>query len=111
MIAREQQFAEKVHAYTLPRTGANSRVKDLVDLALLIRSGGLEKRRILDALHLTFERRGTHNLPVALVPPPVDWQIPFSTLAEECDLPTEVAAVFATVQQFLDEVRAERPDR
>ena len=111
MIAREQQFAEKVHAYTLPRTGANSRVKDLVDLALLIKSGGLEKRRILDALHLTFERRGTHNLPVALIRPPVDWQIPFRTLAEECGLPTEAAAVFATVQQFLDEVRAERPDR
>ena len=109
MIAREQQFAEKVHAYTLPRTGANSRVKDLVDLALLIKSGGLEKRRILDALHLTFERRGAHNLPVALVPPPEDWQIPFRTLAEECGLPTDVAAVFAMVQQFLDEVRAARP--
>ena len=32
MIAREQQFAEKIHAYTLPRNAANSRVKDLVDL-------------------------------------------------------------------------------
>jgi hypothetical protein len=30
MIAREQQFAEKVHAYTLPRNATNSRVKDLV---------------------------------------------------------------------------------
>jgi hypothetical protein len=28
MIAREQQFAEKIHAYTLPRNAANSRVKD-----------------------------------------------------------------------------------
>jgi hypothetical protein len=109
MIAREQQFAEKVHAYTLPRTGANSRVKDLVDLALLIKSGGLEKKRSLDALHLTFERRKTHNLPVALVPPPVDWQIPFRDLAEECGLPTEVATVFGMVQQFLDEVRVARP--
>ncbi len=111
MIAREQQFAEKFHAYTLPRTAANSRVKDLVDMALLIKSGGLEKRRILIALHLTFERRGTHNLPVALVPPPVDWQVPFRNLAEECGLPTEVAVVFAKVQQFLDEVRVGRPDR
>lgn len=110
MIAREQQFAEKVHAYTLPRTAANSRVKDMVDLALLIKSGGLEKRRILDALHLTFERRGAHDLPVALVTPPMDWQIPFRALAEECGLPTDVAAVFATVQQFLDEVKAGRPD-
>jgi hypothetical protein len=31
MITREQQFAEKVHAYTLPRQSTNSRVKDLVD--------------------------------------------------------------------------------
>ena len=38
MITREQQFAEKTHAYTLPRSVANSRVKDLVDL---VESGGL----------------------------------------------------------------------
>lgn len=82
-----------------------------MDLALLIKPGGLEKRRILDALQLTLERRGTHDLAVALVPPPVDWQIPFRTLAEECGLPTDVAAVFATVQQFLNEVRLGRPDR
>jgi hypothetical protein len=43
VITCEQQFAEKVHAYTLARTGANSRVKDLVDLASLIKSAGLEK--------------------------------------------------------------------
>jgi hypothetical protein len=87
MIAREQQFAEKVHAYTLPRNSANSRVKDLVDMALLIRSGGLDKRRILDVLLLTFERRGTHDLPARLAPPPEDWQVPFHALAEECGLP------------------------
>jgi Nucleotidyl transferase AbiEii toxin, Type IV TA system len=62
MITREQQFAEKIHAYTLPRNAANSRVKDLVDLALLLGSGGLDQRRILAALRLTFERRGTHDL-------------------------------------------------
>ncbi len=28
MISREQQFAEKIHAYTLPRSSPNSRVKD-----------------------------------------------------------------------------------
>jgi hypothetical protein len=40
MIPREQQFAEKLHAYTLPRAGtANSRVRDLVDMVLLIQSG------------------------------------------------------------------------
>jgi hypothetical protein len=97
MIAREQQFAEKIHAYTLPRNAVNSRVKDLVDLALLIGAGGLDKQRILDALRLTFERRGTHNLPAGLIPPPEDWQLPFHALAEECGLPTDVAELFAGV--------------
>jgi hypothetical protein len=111
MIAREQQFAEKIHAYTLPRNAANSRVKDLVDLALLIGSGGLDKHRIMEALRLTFERRGTHDLPANLVPPPADWQVPFHALAEECGLPTDVAAVFASVQKFVEEVLAQRTER
>lgn len=108
MIGREQQFAEKIHAYTLPRNAGNSRVKDLVDLALLIGSGGLDKQRILDALLLTFERRGTHDSPAALVSPPADWQIPFQALAEECGLPTDVAAVFAGVEEYFEAVLAPR---
>jgi Nucleotidyl transferase AbiEii toxin, Type IV TA system len=110
MIAREQQFAEKIHAYTLPRNAANSRVKDLVDLALLIGSGGLDRQRILDALRLTFERRGTHDLPTGLVAPPADWQIPFQALAEECGLQTDVAAVFAGVQEYFEEVLTRRTE-
>ena len=110
MIAREQQLAEKIHAYSLPRNAANSRVKDLVDLALLIGSGGLDKRRILEALRLTFERRGTHDL-TGLVPPPADWQIPFQALAEECGLPTDIASVFERVQEFVEEVLAQRTER
>jgi hypothetical protein len=84
-------------------------VKDLVDLALLIGSGGLDKQRILEALRLTFERRGTHDL-ASLAPPPADWQIPFHALAEECGLPTNVAAVFAGVQAFVKEVLAQRTE-
>ena len=110
MIAREQQLAEKIHAYTLPRNAANSRVKDLVDLALLIGSGQLDKRRILEALRLTFERRKTHDL-ASLVPPPADWQIPFQALAEECGLPTDVTAAFARAQEFVEEVLAQRAER
>jgi hypothetical protein len=104
MIAREQQFAEKIHAYTLPRNSTNSRVKDLVDLALLIGSGGLDNQRILEALRLTFERRETHDLPASLLQPPADWQIPFRGLAEECGLPVDIAVTFAGVQEYFKEV-------
>ncbi len=106
MIPREQQFAEKVHAYTLPRRASNSRVKDLVDLALLIRGGGLDRQRILDALRLTFERRGTHSLPPDLAWPPADWRGPFQALAEECGLPADIGAVFGGVRTFFEIVTA-----
>ncbi|MFN0106359.1 MAG: nucleotidyl transferase AbiEii/AbiGii toxin family protein [Bryobacteraceae bacterium] len=93
-----------MHAYTLPRSAANSRVKDLVDLALLIGSVGLDRQRLLDALRLTFEKRGTHDLPATLVPPPADWLIPFRALAEECGLPADVNAIFTRVQEYLEEL-------
>jgi hypothetical protein len=42
MIPRDQQFTEKLHAYTLPRQGAvNARLRDLVDMVLLIQSATL----------------------------------------------------------------------
>ncbi len=102
MIPREQQFAEKLHAYTLPRDPANSRVKDLVDLTLLFRSGELDRRRVLEALHLTFERRRTHELPEVLPLPPADWQIPFAALSMECGLPTDLNAACVDLQAFFD---------
>ena len=43
-ISREQHFAEKLHAYTIPRKTPNSRVRDLVDMILLIDSKQLDRR-------------------------------------------------------------------
>jgi hypothetical protein len=102
MIAREQQYAEKIHAYTLPRSTPNSRVKDLVDLALLTAEGKLDRDRCTDALRLTFERRNTHPLPTALDAPPPDWQTPFEALAKECGLETDLAATFEKVRSFYE---------
>jgi len=81
-----------------------------VDLALLIGSGGLDQQRIRTALRLTFERRETPICPAGLVPPPADWQIPFQAIGGRMRLPTDVAAVFARVQEYLEEVlgRTER---
>jgi ATP phosphoribosyltransferase regulatory subunit HisZ len=80
-------------------------------LALLIGSGGLEPERVAETLRLTFERRKTHALPLELVPPPPDWQGRFRALAEECGLPTDVAAVFAGVQEYFKEVLTRRTER
>ena len=103
VISREQQFAEKIHAYTLPRNSQNSRVKDLADMALLIGDGQLDRQRVVNALQLTFARRGTHPLPASLSAPPEDWQTPFRVLAEECGIDSNIATVFESVREFYED--------
>lgn len=100
MIAREQQFAEKIHAYTMPRPSPNSRVRDLIDLHLLIASGSLDASRCAEALRRTFERRNTHALPKEPAPPPADWDRPFRVLAEECGIDIGYREAFDTLLRF-----------
>ena len=103
MIQREQQFAEKLHAYTLPRPAApNSRVRDLVDLVLLIRSGTLDATRVVDCVRRTFERRDTHPVPRTLEAPPASWTAPFASLAEECSLTISTREAFADLARYFD---------
>lgn len=85
-ISREQQFAEKLHAYTRQRERPNSRVKDLVDMALLVKMGMLESPKLQEAIEMTFEQRGTHAIPTAFPDPPESWQQPYAQLAGECGL-------------------------
>ena len=83
-----QQFAEKIHTYTFPwRDRDNTRVKDMVDLVLLVDSGLLEPDRVKRALRATFETRGTHALPERLPMPPTDWAEPYAALAQDLQLP------------------------
>ena len=79
-------------------------MKDLVDLALLIGSGGLDEARLREAVRLTFERRKTHELPAVLSPPAPDWQTPFAAIARDCGLSTDLAVVFAQLRDYLEAV-------
>lgn len=99
-ITREQQFAEKIHAYSLPRSNPNSRVRDLVDLYLLAASGTLDRERCADALRRTFDRRATHGIPDQLAPPQAGWERPFRALAEECGIEVDFLTAFEFVRGF-----------
>jgi hypothetical protein len=109
MIQREQQFAEKLHAYTLPRTTPNSRVRDLVDMVLLIQSRTLESNRVVQALQATFDLRATHSVPEVLDPPPESWSAPFTRLAAECRL--EISAAEADLLDYRPHVQQLRVRR
>jgi hypothetical protein len=97
-IPKEQQFAEKLHAYSLPRTNGreNSRVKDLIDMNLLIQAG-LSEKRLMKALNETFKRRNTHPLSLNVQPPPKSWTSPYAEMAEECGLDADIDVGFQVV--------------
>ena len=86
-LSAEQHWAEKLHAYTLPRGGAtNSRAKDLVDLVMLIEWHALRPGPLREAVRATFNRRRTHAVPTTIPAPPSTWTKPFAALATECGL-------------------------
>jgi hypothetical protein len=107
----ETHVAEKLHAYTLPRTQPNSRVKDLPDLALLASARSLHATRVRAALEQTFRFRATHPVPERLPDPPPAWGEVYAAMARESELAwTSLAQVTAAARAFLDPVLAAAPD-
>jgi predicted nucleotidyltransferase component of viral defense system len=101
IISAEQQFAEKLHAYTLPRgERVNTRTKDLIDMVLLIRGEKFDKNKTAAAVRATFLKRATHDVPKELDPPPAEWEPVFDALAKECDLTMKLREGFEVVREF-----------
>jgi hypothetical protein len=101
-ISREEQFAEKLHAYTLPRAGRpNTRVKDLVDMLLLLYSGTMDQSRLAENIKATFRRRRTHEVPSALPAPLSGWEVPFGELASACGLEKNIVEQHRRLASFL----------
>jgi hypothetical protein len=107
----EAHIAEKLHAYTLPRSRPNTRVKDLPDLALLASIGALEAARIRAALAETFGFRETHAVPSTTPLPSEAWVQPYAVLAARDRLPWKTLVELITVvRAFLDPVLAGEHD-
>lgn len=100
-ISKEQQFAEKLHAYTLPRTNRlNTRVKDLIDMLLLIREESIGEVVVRENLGKVFHRRNTHGLPAVLPLPPDNWGVKFDLLAKECGMNESLDQAMELVDRF-----------
>ena len=79
-----QHLAEKIHALTRPHGGrVNSRVKDLVDVAIIAEASELESRQARRAIQATFEVRNTHSAPAQLPSFPRSWDSTYRKLAAE----------------------------
>ena len=106
IISIEQQFAEKLHAYTLPRDRMNTRVKDIVDMVLLMKMRSLDIETLQKALGAVFKIRATHPIPESLNAPPKTWEIPYHALAQECLLTMSLDGAFREVEKVHSLIQA-----
>ncbi len=106
MISIEQQFAEKLHAYTLPLEQINTRSKDLIDMLLLLKYDNRELGTFKYTLQRVFRARNTHPLPAVLPEPPESWQVPFAKSALECGLSQNLKDGFYKVSEFYNALRS-----
>ncbi len=103
----ETHLAEKLHAYTMPRTRPNSRVKDLPDIALLATAQPIDAKRLRAALEQTFTFRATHALPATVPAPNAAWRTPYEAMARDDQLMWRTLdEVTQAAQAFLDPVLA-----
>jgi predicted nucleotidyltransferase component of viral defense system len=102
VISAEQQFAEKLHSYTRPRPAPNSRVKDLVDMILLIETGSIKTGALQKAVKKTFAVHKSHDVPSSLQAPPAAWRLPYRKMAEKCGITAEVVKAFEKMCAFCD---------
>jgi predicted nucleotidyltransferase component of viral defense system len=101
----EDHFAEKLHAYTTPRDNP-TRVKDLVDMLLMMETGLETSPLLKTSIEKTFLHYGRHPLPSALPQPPEQWLETFKALADEVALGVnELAQGYLRLEKFLHDLK------
>lgn len=114
VVPLERQVAEKLHAYTATygvREEGSTRVKDLVDLALIGDLAELDAARLRDALESTFDGRATQQLPGAVPTPPQSWARPYAELAQAVGISPDLNEGYTATAGLLDPILASRPAR
>lgn len=99
VIRLEQHTCEKIHAYSMPRDGFNSRVKDLVDLFLIFQMEKIDKDLFKKSLNETFKRRNTHTVPTLLDEPHEFWAERFERMIANFKNKTDINTAFKFVNK------------
>lgn len=103
VLCIEEIFAEKLHAYTLPRDRINSRFRDLIDMYMFVNVNKIDSDKLSNCINSVFKRRKTHAIPDKLQTPPIEWENRFDSLAKECELNVTCEEAFNVIQKFLVE--------
>ncbi len=104
-ISIEQQLAEKLHAYSLPREDRlNTRAKDLIDIVLLLNMRSIKIEAFKQVLQKVFTTRNTHPIPKLLDSPPSEWTIRFKEMAKECGINQDMVSSFEKVSCFYNQL-------
>lgn len=109
-IPAAQQLAEKIHAYTKSYgSHTSSRVKDFVDIALLL-GDGVDLNELQTMLRFVFASRRTHAVPAELKPPSEAWRIPYGKLAAGLPVPQNLDDCYQFAAARLSSVLASLKD-
>jgi predicted nucleotidyltransferase component of viral defense system len=101
VAAKEEVFADKIHAYTRIHESTNTRVKDLNDMCKLI-DRGLDQTKVKNALHGVFADKRAHNLPRKLSAPPEEWQSEFDEIAKRTKLNMTLEEAYIKISNYYD---------
>jgi hypothetical protein len=110
-VDRRQHFAEKLHALTREYPDrSNTRIKDLVDLVLLIETGLEADIALTRTVRHVFAVRATHPYPAAIPDPPDSWRAGYPIIAAGLTrTPAEMTAALRTVRIFWTSAQQQRP--
>jgi hypothetical protein len=101
-VEPRQYFAEKFHALTRDYGDRpNTRVKDLLDLVLLIEDGLLPDTALVRAVCHVFTVRATHPCPTAIPDPPPRWRTEYPRLAQPLtETPNDLSLALELLRGF-----------
>ena len=107
MLPVEQHFAEKIHSYSYPREKRPfSRIRDLVDLILIIEQGLPDKVLVMSAIEATFKQRNTHDIPQTLEIPPDILEESYAKMSQDCGvIKKTISEAFSFLQEYWVELR------
>jgi len=102
----ELQVAEKLHAYTRRYQGSrpSTRVKDLIDLAIIASLFALDAASLREAISTTFSIRAEHEPPRELPAPPAEWAVPYRELAVPVEVSTDLHDGYVAAAALLDPI-------